>query len=107
MTKEAQQKVNEICREIYSSFRNEYDNYPFGHYRKIGRLYTCSANIYETDKFIVLVSYSTIVALIDKKDNSGYDVLRLVFGYTSTSAQHIRKFFNKYNVILTYSYRAI
>lgn len=40
----------------------------------------------------VLRSYDTIVAFVDTRTNTMYDVLRLVYGYTSTSAQHIAKF---------------
>jgi hypothetical protein len=40
----------------------------------------------------VLRSYDTIVAFVDPRTNTLYDVLRLVYGYTATSAQHISKF---------------
>ena len=40
----------------------------------------------------VLRSYSTIVAFVDTRTNTMYNVLRYVYGYTATSAQHIAKF---------------
>lgn len=63
------------------------------------RLRSCSAHIqYYEDidgnrfRFIALRSYSTIVAIFDTETNTLYDALRMVYGYTSTSAQHIAKF---------------
>jgi len=44
----------------------------------------------------VLQSYNTDVAYVVDNFNLGVDVLRLVYGYTSTSCQHIRKFFDDY-----------
>lgn len=43
-----------------------------------------------------LRSYNTIVAFIDVQTDTLYDVLRMVYGYTSTSAQHISKFSKDY-----------
>lgn len=58
---------------------------------KTERLYTCKAEVLYYDEFIALRSYNTIVAVYE---NNGYlfDILRLVYGYTATSAQHIAKF---------------
>lgn len=60
------------------------------------RLRSCSAYVYETDNFYVLRSYNTIIACIDKQTKICYDFLRLVYGYTSTSSQHISKFWHDY-----------
>lgn len=60
------------------------------------RLRSCSAWVYETDNFYFLKSYDTFVACICKRNNACFDVLRYVYGYTSTSAQHIAKFFSDY-----------
>ena len=48
--------------------------------------------MYESIDYYVLVSYCTVVAVIDKATNKLYDVLRTVYGYSATSAQHIAKF---------------
>lgn len=56
----------------------------------------CTATVFQTENFIVLRSYNTIVAVIDKRDKSLYDVLRYVYGFTSTSCQHIAKFRHDY-----------
>lgn len=60
------------------------------------RLRSCSAMVYETGTFYVLQSYNTIIAIIDKNTDTLYDFLRLVYGFTSTSAQHINKFEKDY-----------
>jgi hypothetical protein len=38
------------------------------------------------------------VAIISKRDMALYDFSRYVYGYTSTTAQHIAKFARKYNI---------
>ena len=48
--------------------------------------------------YYVLRSYRTIVAIIDIKTDTLYDFLRYVYGYTSTSAQHIAKFSKDYGM---------
>lgn len=66
-------------------------------------LRSCSAEVApaidnETGEILyyVLRSYHTIVAIIDIKTDTLYDFLRYVYGYTSTSAQHIAKFGQDY-----------
>lgn len=56
------------------------------------RLRTCSAYAMETDNYHILQSYNTIVAVINKRKNLCFDVLRTEYGYTATSAKHIAKF---------------
>ena len=60
------------------------------------RLRNCTAWVYEKGKYYYLRSYGTIIAFIDKETDTLYDVLRYVYGYTSTSAQHISKFAKDY-----------
>lgn len=62
---------------------------------------TCQAQILENEKYIVLRSYSTIVAFIDKSTGKFYDALRYVYGYTATSSQHIAKFRGEYPSIIS------
>ena len=62
----------------------------------VARLRTCSAQVYETEHWYILESYSTLVACIAKDTDCGFDFLRYVYGYTATSAQHINKFFKDY-----------
>lgn len=56
------------------------------------RLRSCSATVYKLDPYIILKSYNTIIACIDTRTDTLYDFLRYVYGYTTTSAQHIAKF---------------
>ena len=60
---------------------------------KWNRLYHCNAD-YTILKggWFVLRSYSTIVAAYNVYKDEMFDFLRLVYGYTATSAQHIAKF---------------
>ena len=73
------------------------------------RLRSCNAYVFESENFYFLRSYNTVVACIDKTTGQKYDFLRLVYGYTSTSAQHIAKFFHDYGDfrISTYTYREV
>ncbi len=60
------------------------------------KLRSCSAKVYETKNWYILQSYETIVAYIWKHDFTIYDNLRIEYGYTATSAQHIAKFIHDY-----------
>ena len=76
-----------------------------GDYSVKQRLRSCTAYKYYFNRaespyeIVVLQSYSTVVAMayIDKEDKriNVYDFLRIVYGYTSTSAHHIAKFRNE------------
>lgn len=57
------------------------------------RLNKCNAWMYETENYIWLKSYKTVVAYYDKRNEEVIDALRLVYGYTATSCQHIWKFY--------------
>lgn len=81
---------NSIIEKEWEKARQEIDH-------KCGtRLRTCTAWVYETKDYYFLHSYNTTVAFIDKATDICYDVLRLVYGYTSTSAKHISKFDHDY-----------
>lgn len=71
------------------------------------RLNKCKAYIVETENYYLLFSYNTFVAFISKRENICYDILRLVYGYTSTSAQHIAKFRKAYGAVDTLTYRPV
>lgn len=104
MNKELQRNINRWCDENYQKAIQE--SLKTNNYNDCKRLRTCQAWVYETDNYYLLRSYNTIVALIRKDNKQGYDVLRGVYGYTSTSAQHIAKFFSDYgDRRLVYTYR--
>lgn len=56
----------------------------------------CNATVGWIGKYVYLRSHDTIVAFIDTKNYTAYDILRTEYGYTPTSAQHIGKFFNHF-----------
>lgn len=88
---EKQAFVNTICIENYREAMLEMnEKCP----KK--KLRTCKAYVIETANYFVLVSYSTVVAIIDKLSDTLYDVLRWTFGFTRTSSQHISKFEKDY-----------
>ena len=62
------------------------------------QLYHCKAKIFQYENTVVLQSYDTIVAFADLSSGTGYDLLRVVYGYTATSAQHISKFFGMFGI---------
>ena len=93
MKKEMQKAINEKVLSVIDSFNNHNELTTL---RNCERLRTCSARVFETDRFYVLQSYNTIIALIDKETDTLYDFLRYVYGYTATSAQHINKFEKDY-----------
>lgn len=60
------------------------------------KLRSCKAKVYETENWYILQSYDTPIACIRKYGFEIYDALRIEYGYTSTSAQHIAKFIHDY-----------
>lgn len=89
MKKNEQMAINNEVLEVYYSVVIPNDvNWQ--------RLRTCSAYVCTTNNFYVLKSYNTIIAVIDRNTDTCYDFLRKVYGYTSTSAQHITKFKRDY-----------
>ena len=98
MTKNAQREINQQVLTLINDF-NTTNNYT-GNFK---RLRSCSAEVApvidaETGELLyyVLRSYRTIVAAIDVRTDTLIDFLRYVYGYTSTSAQHISKFAHDY-----------
>lgn len=77
----------------------------------LDRLRSCQAHVYTTTHFTVLRSYNTMVAAIYQRTPTAVpvfiDFLRLVYGYSSTSAQHIAKFKHDYcgNSGFSYTWR--
>lgn len=93
MKKNVQEVVNTTCMAAYENAMAELQSGDF-----IGkRLRRCTAYVFETAHYWILKSYNTIVAVTSKDTGVCYDVLRKVYGYTSTSAQHISKFTHDYH----------
>ena len=105
MNKNQQQAMNDYVLKNYDVFRDTIVT----EFLKWDRLRSCSAYVAETKDFFILKSYNTIVAFINKYTGQKFDVLRWVYGYTSTSAQHISKFFRDYGDfrVNAYTYREV
>ena len=78
---DAYRYYRDIESSLYSVFNNG---------KRRCKLYSCNAEIREYMGVLVLVSYGTPIAVYT--DGALYDCLRVVYGYTATSAQHISKF---------------
>ena len=105
-----QREINEACRAYYDAAMTERGEMPWVPDNKPTpwkRLRSCSADVLETPGFFILRSYNTVVAVIDKCTGSTWDVLRMVYEYTRTSAQHIAKFSNDYGNGKRYTWREI
>lgn len=93
MKKDEQIVVNEKCIEEYNKAMEEFHKGVVNE----GRLRSCAAWVYETKNYWILKSYNTVVSVTSKDTGICYDVLRIVYGYTATSAQHIAKFAHDYH----------
>lgn len=71
------------------------------------RLYQCQAQMYFTDYVVLLKSYDTFVAAFDIDESTVYDFSRYVYGYTATTAQHVRKFSNYMKALQTITYKEV
>lgn len=91
MRKAEQLAINEEVKGYVERVNTEIDAAQL-----VAKLRTCNAYVYETKSFYFLKSYNTIVSCIYKPTDTLVDFLRLVYGYTSTSAQHISKFEKDY-----------
>ena len=97
MRKEEQKAINEKVLKAIEEF-NTFAGSRYASYITGGKkLRNCSAVVFELERYYVLKSYSTIIAIIDKETDTLYDFLRYVYGYTATSAQHISKFDSDYS----------
>lgn len=102
MTRREQLIINDYCEREILNVVFELENF-----LTVNRLRTCSAYVYETHSYYVLKSYASYVAFIRKSDGECFDVLRRVYGYTATSAQHIAKFKHDYHAVSTQTWREV
>ena len=87
------QKVNNmLVEEHYSLAMAEFAQ----NHTEWRKFRSCTAEYCFTENYIILRSYSTIVAVINQEWGVCYDALRMVYGYTSTSNQHICKFWHDF-----------
>lgn len=91
MKKAEQMAINKELQRAWNIFAAD-----CGTFEKVKRLRSCSAMVTTTDKYYILQSYNTTIAIIDRATDTLYDALRMVYGYTATSAKHIAKFRQDY-----------
>lgn len=106
MKKVVQENINDICKNVANEIMKDYYQ---GKYYEIGKLRNCQATVLRFKDYYVLKSYKTIVAAVSILSGNSFDFLRLVYGYTATSAQHISKFKQDYarNAVCNHVYRDI
>lgn len=92
MTRREQLIINDYCERELAIVAAE-----LSHILSVKRFRRCNAYVYETENYYILKSYSSFVAFLRKADCECFDILRNVYGYTATSAQHIAKFKNDYH----------
>ena len=112
--KAKQIEVNKLCEIAYRDFKESLflDEFYWGKNFSLMssewfQLGSCKAYTCNKGNYIILKSYNTIVAFIDVHERVLYDVLRVVYGYTATSAKHISKFKNMYRDCAVYTWREI
>lgn len=102
--KEMQLKVNREVMSNWAQVREVWDSIPDN--VTVTRIDYCQCGYIVWGRYIFLVSYNTMIAYIDA-DGVLVDILRLVYGYTATSAKHIAKFRNLFNHSYEITYREV
>lgn len=102
MTRREQLIINDYCEREILMVSAE-----LGKVLSVQRLRKSQAYVYETDSYYLLKSYATFVAFIRKSDGECFDILRNVYGYSATSAQHIAKFKKDYYAVSTQTWRVV
>ena len=105
--KQLQTHENFLAIDTMEDAMHEYMKKPCQYYDTKKQLRSCTAWVFTTDNYYILLSYGTYIACIEKATGAAYDVLRYVYGYTSTSAQHISKFIKDYGNGKCYTFRKV
>ena len=105
--KELQKHENFLVIDIMEDAMHEYMKKPIEFYDTKRQLRSCTAWVFTTDNYYILLSYKTYIACIDKTTGVTYDALRYAYKFTRTSAQHIAKFAEDYGNGKRHTFRAI
>lgn len=106
MTKREMQRIeNQLVEQDWERAKKVWNNVS-KELEEVVRLDYCQAWTYQTRGYSFLISNETIVAFVDVRGIL-YDVLRLVYGYTATSAKHISKFRNKFRHVASHTWREV
>lgn len=105
MTKrEMQVKINQEVLSNWAQVKEVWESIPDN--VTATRIDYCQCGYIAWGSYAFLVSYSTLVAYIDS-DGVLVDILRLVYGYTATSAKHIAKFHGMFYHCNEITYRRV
>lgn len=107
MKKQEQLSINSKIELDMDKYNDIFCNTPDHEMPPKVRLSHCQAWTQGFEGFTVLWSYKTAIAVYDKSTDTLYDILRGVYGYTATSAQHIAKFRNMCNPANVLTYREV
>ena len=107
MKKQEQLSINSKIELAMDKYNEVFCNTPDYKMTPKVQLNHCQAWTQYFEGFTVLWSYNTAVAVYDKSTDILYDILRGVYGYTATSAQHIAKFRNMCNPANVMTYREV
>ena len=88
--------ITEVARRVATLVNIHWDDIEWKRLRKCNARVAQVVDVEQGKVYWVLVSYRTIVAVIDTATDSLLDFLRWSYGYTATSAQHIAKFSHDY-----------
>lgn len=102
MTRREQLIIDDYCERELAIVAAE-----LSHILSVKCFRRCNAYVYETENYYILKSYSSFVAFLRKADGECFDILRNVYGYTATSAQHIAKFKKEYHAVSTQIWREV
>lgn len=102
--REIQVKINREVLSNWTQAKEVWDSIPNN--VTVTRIGYCQCGYIVWGSYVFLVSYSTLVAYIDS-DGVLVDILRLVYGYTPTSAKHIAKFRNMFHHCYEITYREV
>ena len=107
MKKQEQLSINSKIEIAMDKYNDVYCATPDNKMPPKVRLNNCQARTQDFEGFTVLWSYNIAVAVYDKSTDTLYDILRGVYGFTATSAQHIAKFRNMCNPANVLTYREV
>ena len=88
--------ITEVARRVATLVNIHWGDIEWKRLRKCNARVAQVVDVEQGKVYWVLVSYRTIVAVIDTATDSLLDFLRWSYGYTATSAQHIAKFSHDY-----------
>ena len=88
--------ITEVARRVATLVNIHWDDMEWKRLRSCNARVAQVVDVEQGKVYWVLVSYRTIVAVIDTATDSLLDFLRWSYGYTATSAQHIAKFSHDY-----------